>query len=265
MHTHVADDAVGVFLEGAPAAWVGDLVESAHGGGAGPEVPVEVIGDGGTGLLGGGAAAHVVVAADFGMGDAAEFPGVDDFVFGVDEVWGGSALGADLDDAFVFACGGEDGLAFGDVDGDGFLQVEVGAGFDGIDGGEGVPMVGGGDEDEVGFLFGEEFLVVLVGGGRFFRDLAGGDEVGGFGYHLAIDIAEADDVDGGDLDEAEEVGFAVPAGADEGDAFYEVGEIAIAGGVAFGEVDGLGGGGGGEGGFGESAAVHGGSSLVFSR
>jgi len=68
----------------------------------------------------------------------------------------------------------------------GFFEVDVLASFDGVDGGLFVPVVGGGDEDGVDVLAGEDLAVV-----------AGGEEVGApqlFGVGEAAVVA----VGGGD-------------------------------------------------------------------
>ena len=45
-----------------------------------------------------------------------------------------------------------------------------------------------------------------------------GDDLGGLGQHLLVDVAERDDLDRRDLDQPEQVGLAVPAAADQPDA-----------------------------------------------
>ena len=79
-------------------------------------------------------------------------------------------------------------------------------------------MIGSADEDDVEILLLEHLAIVAEGARSFLGGLAGGDELGGFGEHALIDVAERDDFDGRDLDEAKEVGLAVPTGADEADA-----------------------------------------------
>jgi hypothetical protein len=163
--------------------------------------------------------AHVEVAADVGVGDLADDAGLDDLVDGVDEVGRAAALEADLHDAVVLAGGGEHGFAFAHVGADGLLDVDVRAGLAGGDHRQGVPVVGGADEDDVQVLFLEHLAVVAVKAGVLLLALlAGHDEVGGFFKDLLVHVAEADDVDGGDLHEAEEVVLSVPARADQAGA-----------------------------------------------
>ena len=126
------------------------------------------------------------------------------------------------------AAGGvEDGLSFRDIDGDRLLKIKVGSGIHGRDSGEGVPVVGGVDEDDVGLFFVEQLLIVLESGWAFFGELSSGDEVGRSVEHLGIDIAETDDIDGRDLNETKEVDLAIPARADEGDALFEIAILAV--------------------------------------
>ncbi len=129
----------------------------------------------------------------------------------------------------VLARGGEHGLAFADIDTDGFLHVDVGAGFDGGDHGESMPMIGRGDENDVEIFLLQHLAVICCRCAASCRSawrvavISAACE-----QHLAIDVAEGDDFDGGDLKQTEEVGFAVPAGADDSDAPAAV--VGIAGG-----------------------------------
>jgi hypothetical protein len=107
------------------------------------------------------------------------------------------------------------------------LDVNIGAGFDRFDHGKGVPMVGRADQNEIEIFLGEHLAVVGVEARGLAGKLALGDEFGGAGEHRFIDIAEGHDFDGGDLDEAKEVGFAIPTATDEPHAFFGVGECAI--------------------------------------
>src|SRR5207253_9026200 len=75
-----------------------------------------------------------------------------------------------------------------------------------------------------------------------------GDDLGGLLGLFGIDVAQAGDLDVGDLDEAEQVVLAVPAAADEADARFLVGR----GGEVVAGSEGQAGAAGGE----ESAAVH---------
>ena len=75
--------------------------------------------------------------------------------------------------------------------------------------------------------------------------------VGGIGQHRAVDVAQRDDLDRRDLDQPEEVGLAVPAGADEADPLLGVGQsLRVAGDRAQGQRR--------AGGLQEAASVHGG-------
>src|SRR5882724_8060116 len=61
------------------------------------------------------------------------------------------ALRVHLDDAIVAARGGNERLALDHVNADGLFQIDVRAGFHGGDGGQRVPVVGCGDDDDVVF------------------------------------------------------------------------------------------------------------------
>ena len=78
-------------------------------------------------------------------------------------------------------------------------------------------MVGRVDDHDVAVLFLDEFPVVAVGAGLLLRYLPLADEVGRLGQHLLVHVAQRDDFDRGDLDEPEEVEFAVPSAADHAD------------------------------------------------
>ena len=100
----------------------------------------------------------------------------------------------------------------------GFCTVDVGPGLDGGDHRQGVPVVGRGDQDDVEVLLLEHLAVVAEGPRLLLRGLARGDDLGGLGQHLLVDVAERDDLDRRHLDQAQQVALAVPAGADQADA-----------------------------------------------
>ena len=145
-------------------------------------------------------------------------PSLDDAVAGLDQVRRAAALRADLHDALVLARGGEHGLALDHVHADRLLHVDVGAGLDGRDHRQGVPVVGRGDQHDVEVLLLEHLAVVAVGARLLLRGLARGDHLGGLGQHLLVHVAQRDDLDRRDLDQAEQVALAVPAAADQADA-----------------------------------------------
>src|SRR5712671_1053512 len=87
-------------------------------------------------------------------------------------------------------------------------------------------MIRGRDLDDVQVLLLKHLAVIGEGTRFLFRSLAAGDDVGRIGKHAFVDVAEGDDLDGGDLDEPEQVGLAVPAAADETDAARLVGREA---------------------------------------
>lgn len=147
VHAHIAHDTVAIFHKGAPAAWVDNFVVGAHGSGPGPHFVVEVSGRWfGRGIT---RSTHVVIAIDFDVGDFTELAFLDEAVAGFDEMGCAAALSADLDDAFMFAGGGNHGLPFNDINADRFLDPDIEASLAGFDHGECVPVVGCIDEDEI--------------------------------------------------------------------------------------------------------------------
>ena len=115
--------------------------------------------------------------------------------------------------------GVQHGLAFGHVHADRLLDVDVQSGLAGGDHRQGVPVVGSGDQDDVQVPLLEHLAVVGEGARGLLRRLAVGDDLGGLGEHLLVNVAERDDLHRRDLDEPEQVGLAVPARADQADAF----------------------------------------------
>ena len=212
---HVPDDAVAVLHERPPAAGVGDRVIRTHRSRAGPHLPVEVVGRVRVRRI--RIVAHVIVAIDLDHRDLAELPLADDLVARLDQVGRAPALGAHLDDALVFPRRGQHGLALGHVHADRLLDVDVGPGFDGGDHRQRVPVVGRGDQDDVQVLLLEHLAIVGIGARGLLRGLARGGHLGGMGEHLLVDVAEGNDLDRSDLDQPEQVGLAVPAGADQPD------------------------------------------------
>ena len=97
----------------------------------------------------------MVVAIDLDQTDLAELAFLDDPVAGFDEVGRAAALRSHLHHALVLARGGDHGLAFDHIDADRLLHVDIGAGLDGGDHGQGVPVVGRGDQDDVEVLLRE--------------------------------------------------------------------------------------------------------------
>lgn len=189
-----------------------------HGGGSDPKVPVEIGGG-----LGDGFEAEGVSAAgeeEVALVDVADDTGVEEFD-GFAEGSPPSALSATGGDAVVFAGGFDELDAFEDVMGDGLFDVDVFAGLHGPDGGEGVPVVGGGDGDGVdGFVIEGAAHVGMNKGtfAGFGEDFLGG----GFGAGT-VDFDEGGDFEVGYGEEFGDVGGAAAADADDGDAQTIVG------------------------------------------
>ena len=216
VNAHVADDPVRIFHERPPAARMDHRVVRPSGRGAGPHRVIQVRRRIGVGRV--GRVAHVVITIDLDERDFAELPFADDPVARLDQVRRAPALGADLHDPLVLASGGEHRLAFADVDADRLLDINVGPALDGRDHRQGVPVVGRGDQDEVKVFAAEHLAVVGEQRRRLLRLLPRGDQLGRVGEHRLVHVAERDDLDGRDLDQAEEVGLAVPARADQSHA-----------------------------------------------
>ena len=99
----------------------------------------------------------------------------------------------------------------------GLLAVDILAGVHGVDGGLLVPVVGGGDEDGVDVLAGEDLAVV-----------AGGEEVVAVdlfhvGEAAVVAVGDGDELDAGDLHGPAGVALALDAGTDESEVDVVVG------------------------------------------
>jgi hypothetical protein len=90
-------------------------------------------------------------------------------------------------------------------------------------------VIGRADEDDVEVALLEHGAIVGVGARPLLRELPGRHQIGGVRDHLAVDVAERDDLNRGHLHHAQEVGLAVPAAADEADPLFHVGELADVG------------------------------------
>ena len=130
-----------------------------------------------------------------------------------------AALQADLHGAVVLAGGGDHRLAFDDVVADRLLHVHVGARLAGFDHRQAVPVVGRADEHDLGLVLGEQLAVVAERAAASSSTAAAAATSSAAAASMpAIDVAQADDFDRRDLHQVEQVGLAVPAAADEGDA-----------------------------------------------
>lgn len=225
-----------------------DALEGAVGGGAEPEVPVEFGRDLGVGV--GGFAAPAGGEADVDADDFADAPVADEFD-GAAHFAGGALPAPGLPDAAVLADGVDEGAAFEEVVGEGFLAVDVFAVAGGESADGGVPVVGGGDHDGVDVGAGADVAEVFeheaVGVGVAFVDAFLG------GFHLfGVDVADGADGDVVYVEEGSHVAVAHAADADHGHG------DAVAGGVLAEDAGGddvEGGRGGGGGGVAEEGAA----------
>ncbi len=165
----------------------------------------------------------MVIAVDLDESDLAELAFLDDLFPRLGKMRGAAPLRADLNHFAMFTSRGQHGLALGDVDADRLLHVDVGARLDSGDHRQGVPMVGSRDQHKVEILLLEHLAIVGIGPRRLLRRLAVADKIRSLGEHVLIDVAQRDDLDGGDLDQADQIALAIPAAADQADAFgFEV-------------------------------------------
>ena len=103
-----------------------------------------------------------------------------------------AAVRADLHDAVGRPGRLDHRAAFVDRVADRLLDVDVGAGFDGGDHDQRVPVVGRGDDDDLGLFALEQLAVVLVLLGRPAGELL---DLGGGGVELVrVDVAQGDHV-----------------------------------------------------------------------
>ena len=147
----------------------------------------------------------MIVAIDLHQADLAELPLADDLVAGLDQVRRAAALGAHLHDPLVLAGRGQHGLPLGHVHADRLLDVNVSAGLDGRDHRQGMPVVGRGDQDDVEVLFLEHLAIIGERARSLLRSLPAGDDIGGLGQHLLVDVAQRDDLDRRDLDQPKQI------------------------------------------------------------
>jgi hypothetical protein len=231
--------------------------EGLHRGRTAPDVVINARGNGlGAGDFADAGAAFVAKAAreeNFAEGAAVDV--FDDFA----HARVGAGLGAGLDDFAVGTRGFDDFAAFPNVVGNRLFAINIFAGLNGPDGGEGMPVIRRGDADDVEVFFLEEFADVAEGfdGGSGFGGTVGGGFFGiflnareAFAHDIFVHVAKGDHAGAGGFAEAIDVGFAAAVEADGGDADVAVGAGDL--GPGFGGETG---GGRGEGGFGEETAT----------
>ncbi len=130
-------------------------------------------------------------------------------------------LGAHLDNALMAERGFEHGAAFVNGFGQRFFDVNILAGLTGENGRQGMPMIGGGDENGV-YVFSVKYFTEVAAGIRalapgFFNDL------GGFGAHGIVHIADDGAIHFFITEENAEDIAAPTAGADEAKADFVIG------------------------------------------
>jgi hypothetical protein len=207
MGSLVSENAAGIVGEEAPVAEpVG--VEGAAGSGALPLLPVERAVQ-----FGGSCDAEVVVEPPGAHhADGAEGTGGDDAAGVLVEVVA-AALHADLDDVLRTLLGVDQGDALLGSLAEGFFDVDVLAGGEGVEHHLSVPVLRGGDEDGGDVLVFEQGLVVAIGLGRLGLAPGGGGE-GALEVRF-IDVADRADPNGRVLLEHGHDESTAAAGADD--------------------------------------------------
>ena len=193
-----------------------------HGGGAGPQIVVDTGGNGlGFGDLADGGTG--VESGTVDPEDSAVLAGLE-VAGGFFDRGAGALLRAGLDDAVIFAGGGDHLAAFPNAVAYGLFDIDMLAGLTGPDGHEGVPVVWGGDDKGVDVFAVEDFanvgiaLDVGVGGTILLLEL--GKAVS---QDLAVRVAEGDDLDALQAMETAYVAPALAAYAGNGEADLFVG------------------------------------------
>ena len=231
MGAPVAVFARAVLEEAAPAATVvtedAFLVVGPPRGGAEPAIIVEVGRDGLGGQRGGG---RKLAEAGADAGDIAD-EAVADELGGSAKRDVGALLHTGLENPAVLAGGVDEHPALTQRERDGFFDVDVLAGEHRGAGHGGVPVIGGGDEDDVDIVTGDEFLelgvdihalisaLVLVGGVGFF------DAVADFDGLAAPDIGHGEDAAVVTAEQRADVSVADEAVAHEADGEAVTGRV----------------------------------------
>ena len=216
----VAHHAAGVVEEPAEEEVESIGVERPLGRGAEPALVVDVGRGLAVGILAHADGADVLEVPGLHPEDLAELSRADD-LDGLLEVGRRALLGADGHDLVGLAGGAEHRLAFGDVVRDRLLDVDVLAGQHGLDRGQGVPVVGRGDDHRVQVLAVEHRPIVAgrVRGVAFVFL----DAFGGFAGVVVIDVGDGDDLDVGLGEERIEELIAPTPRADQAEPDFLVG------------------------------------------
>ena len=122
---------------------------------------------------------------------------------------------ADLHHAVVLAGGGQHGLAFDNIDADRLLDEDVDARFRRLNHGERMPVIRRPNQDDVQILFGQHLAVIGIGARSLLRFLARSRHLRGIRQHLAVHVAERNNLDRRHLHQSKQVALAIPAAADQ--------------------------------------------------
>jgi len=213
VHPQVSDDAIAVLHEGAPFLLLLHGLERRQRRGSRPQVVVQMGGHRRVGDDPGRPVGEVAVGLD--QPDLAQPAAADVPVAGLEVQGIAAPLGVHLDDPAVFARGGDERLALDHVDAHGLFQVKVRAGLHRGDGGQGVPVVGRRDDDDVMLARGQHLAVVRESPGR--HRLVPGHGLQRLPDRVLVDIAQRDEAHLPVAREGLEVDASIPAAADDAD------------------------------------------------
>ena len=82
-----------------------------------------------------------------------------------------------------------------------------------------VPMIRRADQHNIEVLFLEHFAIIVISAGRLLGFLALAGDLDRLGQHVFVGITNGNDLDGCYLDQSPQIALAIPAGANQTDAF----------------------------------------------
>ncbi len=141
-------------------------------------------------------------------------PGLDDLLFGVDQMRRALALRADLHHALVFARRVKHRLALEHIRADGFLAIHIRARLHGRDRVQRVPMVRRTDQHNIQVLLFQHLAVVVVAARLLLRLLPLAGEFRRAFEHVLVHVANGNHLHRRHLDEPPQIALAIPTGAD---------------------------------------------------
>jgi hypothetical protein len=167
----------------------------------------------------------VVVAVDLDEANVSEVSFADHAVARVYQMRRAAALHADLHDAFVLARRRMHRLPLDDIHAQGFLDPDIGTRPHRFDHRQRMPVIRRDDKHDVEVALAQHLAIVGEGARRLARYLTRGNECRRIGQHVSIHVAQRHDLDRRNLDQAQQIGLAVPTSADEADPFATLGKL----------------------------------------